>query len=237
MRTKLLLSSFFLITQLTGFCQSPHNVSSEAKVNEFYNTKLQSSSSLYSGPQYIEQSYPKTGSPFFLNDTLASGWIGYDNHLYTNVFLQWDVFQNYVLIRSLKEGAKLILQEELIDSFYFSGHLIKKMKADKEHNLLSAGLYDVLYDGKTDVIAMRKKTSMGIIDGKSMVYNFTSKDIIYIKKEGLYNPVKNKKNVLKLFSNNRSAIKRLVRKAGLNWRKNFDQCAAIAAQHYDNSTH
>ena len=237
MKIKLLLSSFFLITIFTGFCQSAQNLESEAKLNELYNKKFQGSSNLYSGSQYIEQNYAQSGSPFFLSDTLTNGWISYDGHLYSNVPLQWDVFQNYIITLSLKENTKLILREELIDSFYFSGHLIKKMEVDKEHNLLRAGLYDVLYDGKTSVIVMRKKTNMGVIDGKIIVYNFTKRDIVYVKKEGIYYSVKNKRNIFNFFGNYQSPINRLVRKAGLNWRKNFGQCAAIAAQYYDNSAH
>ena len=237
MISKLLLSVFFSLTLLSVFSQPNQNSKSEAEINALYNKKLQGSSNLYSGPQYIEQNYPQTGTPFFISDSLAMGWISYDSHLYTNVPLQWDVFQNYVITLSLKENAKLILRNDLIDSFYFSGHLLKNIEADKEHNLLQAGLYDFLYDGKTTVIAMRKKTSMGIIQGSAMVYNFTSKDKIYVKKDGIYYLVNRKKDILKLFSKDKSAIKRLVRKAELNWRRNLDQSAAIAARYYDNSTH
>ena len=236
MITKLLLSILLSITLFTGFCQPVQNVNDEAEVNAMYNKKLQGSSRLYSGPQYIEQNYPQSGSPFFLRDSLSNGWISYNSHLYKNVPLQWDIFQNYVITLSLKENAKLILRNDLIDSFYFSGHLVKSMEIDKEHNLLQPGFYDFVYDGKTAVLVMRKKTNMGIIQGSSVVYNFTSKDKIYVKKEGIYYFISNKKDILKLFTNNRSAIKRLFRKAGLSWRKNLDEGAAIAAKNYDHST-
>lgn len=237
MRTKLLLSVLLSIFFCSGFCQPIQNVKSEDEINTLYNKKLQASSNLYSGPQYIEQNYPQSGSPFFSSDSLRNGWISYDGHLYTDVLLQWDVFQNYVITLSLKENSKLILRNDLIDSFYFSGHLVKTMKADKELNLLQAGFYEFLYNGKTAVIAIRKKTNMGIIQGGSMVYDFTSKNKIYVKKEGIYFLISNKKDILKLFPKDKSAIKRLVRKAALNWRKNLDQSASIAAQYHDNPTH
>ena len=78
---------------------------------------------------------------------------------------------------------------------------------------------------------------MGIIQGSSMVYNFTSKDKIYIKKGGIYYLVNNKNDVLNLFNKNRAAINSLVKKQNLNWRKEFDQCVTIAAQYYDNPSH
>ena len=237
MITKLLLSVLFSISLCSGFCQPIQNVKSEDEINALYNKKMQPSSNLYSGPQYIEQNYPQTGSPFFASDTLRDGWISYDSHLYTDVLLQWDVFQNYVITLALKENAKLILRNDLIDSFYFSGHLVKFMQADKENNLLLPGFYDFVYDGKTPVIVMRKKTNMGIIQGSSVVYNFTSKDKIYAKKDGTYYLLSNKKDILKLFGKDKSAIKRLARKAALNWRRNLDQIAAIAAHYHDNPTH
>ena len=237
MITRLLLSGVFLLTFFTGFCQPAQNLKNEAAVNSLYNNKLQASSNLYSGPQYIEQIYQKIGSPFFLSDTLINGWISYDSHLYLNVPLQWDVLQNYVITSSLNNSAKLVLRNELIDSFYFSGHHVKQIDADKEHNLLQGGLYDVLYGGNTAVIAKRKKVNMVVIQGLDIYYNFSNQDRIYIKKEGIYYLVNMRKDVFRLFRNKTVAINRLVRKEGLSWKKDFDKCVAVAAEYNDNSTH
>ncbi|MEO6818861.1 MAG: hypothetical protein ABI204_03975 [Ginsengibacter sp.] len=237
MTTKLLLCGFLILTFFTGFSQLDQNIKSESAVKRLFDQKLQGSSKLYSGPEYIEQTYRMIGNQFFISDSLVNGWVSYGGHLYTDIPMQWDLLQDYVIIKSLRKEEKLVLRNDLIDSFYLSGHLVKNMEADKNHNLLRAGFYDILYTNKTAVIAMRKKETLGIIQGVDVFYNFSAKDKIYVKKEGTYYLINNKKDIVKLFSNKRAAIKRLVRKEGLNWRKNLDQCVVVAAQYYDNFTH
>lgn len=206
-------------------------------VNEFYNEKMENASNIFSGPQYIPQNYRRRGSPFFLTDSLSKGWVSYDSHIYPDVQLQWDILQNYVIIRALSGNAKIILRNDLIDSFYFSGHLIRYMPADKQHNLLYDGFYDVLYDGKTRVLAKRLKETHPNLDELKVRFDFIDKNSFYVRKNGLNYLVTNKRDILKLFHAHRTAIKRHVRKEGLNWRKDFDKCVVIAAHYYDNSSH
>lgn len=204
------------------------------KLNDVYNKYTVESSRLYTGPVYVEQTYLKKGSPFLASDTMSGGWIVYDHHFYPSVAIQWDVYKNYVLVRSLGGFNKVILNNDLIDSFYIAGHLVQNMQPDEEKNLANGGLYELIYTGDTEVIVKRKKENKMEFENSRILYRFYEKNIHYVKKGGIYYRVNNKKDVLRLYgSEYQSAIKREIRRHGLNWRRDFEQCLIAATSYYD----
>lgn len=195
--------------------------------------RLGLSPSVYVGRVYAEQTYLMNGSPYLASDSMSSGWIVYDGQFFPDVKLQWDVFQNFVLIRALNGYSKIILRNELIDSFHFAGHTVRQMEANRDQNLSVGGLYDILYEGKIAFIARRKKENMANLDGRRVVYHFRDKSILYVKKDEVYYRVSNRRDVLRLFSSQAAGIKRDVRRAGLRWKKDFEQALLVSVMHYD----
>lgn len=239
MRPNLLLLPFFLLFIECIQAQPFTDERDREVLNNIYNKSTSESSAIYTGRVYQEQIYAKRGSPFFPSDTLAKGWLVYDGHLFPEVSLQWDILQNFVLIRSqYKILRKLVLNNNLIDSFSFAGHVIKNLPADKDKNLLNGGLYDIIYAGKSDVMVKRKRTTMVEFENQRVIYRFVDKNVYYIRKDDLYYRVNNKADVFRLFGDRyKSGIKKEVRRQDLIWRRNFEQCLTIAATYYDKVKH
>lgn len=210
--------------------------SSANEFNTFYNQHIGKASILYSGSAYITMQLPMTGNPFFGGDTLCPGWIRYDGQLYNEVFIQWDVLQNYVLTQSLVSEAKLILRNELIDSFSFAGHLVKFMAGDRENNLMQEGLYDILYEGYTTLMVRRKKVGRQKIEMNVPIYQISVKDLYYIRKKGIYYQVDNKKDVARLYGKEMGEIKKIVRRNKLKWKKDLEQILLLAVVSFDKAT-
>ena len=227
---------FWLISMLLSsgiFGQTNDDNSSAIELNTFYNQHINKTAILYSGPAYIPQRFPMVGTPFIGSDSLSLGWISYDGQYYKDVPLQWDVFQNYVLTQSLLTNARMILRNELIDSFFFAGHLVKFMPRNKENNLLNEGLYDILYAGPTTLMARRKKVVQARSDKNVLINDMIDKHLYYIRKKGIYYQAGNKKDVAYLFAKDLPEIKRVVRRNNLKWKKNIEQILMIAVVHYD----
>lgn len=222
-----------VLFSLSIFAQSIDKNFSANNLNTYYNHQIGKSAILYSGTAYITLRIPMEGSPFLGSDTLTLGWMSYDGQYYKDVLLQWDVFQNYVLTQSLISNAKLILRNDLIDSFSFAGHLVKFMPRDKENNLMNEGLYDILYAGSTSLIARRKKVNKERLDTNKPIYQISDKNSYYIKKKGIYCQVSNKKDLADLFAKDLAEIKKAVRRNKLKWKKDFEQVLMIAVAHYD----
>ena len=206
-----------------------------ASLNAYYNSKVDSTAFLFTGDEYVYQSYLKVGSPYFLLDSLSRGSIRYAGHLYSNAELQWDILQNYVLTRSLDGYSKVILRNDLIDSFSIDGHTIIKLYENKLANLYNTDFYDVLYRGSTELYARRMKETYNMIRNDKVIYHFRNKDKFYIKKKDIFYRVSNKREALRLYSAHASDINHAVRKEGLKWRTDFEACLLIAAAQYDQS--
>ncbi len=206
-----------------------------ATLASFYNSKLDSTAFLFTGDEYVYQSYLKVGSQYFISDSLAIGSIRYNGQFYDHTELQWDILQNYVLTRSLDGYSKLILRNDLIDSFTIAGHTIIKMYENKAANLYNTDFYDVLYRGSTAVYARRAKETYNVIRNDKIVYHFKDMDKYYVYKNGLFYRVSNKREVLRLYSAHSSEINRAIRKDNLNWRNDFEACLLTAAVQYDQS--
>lgn len=207
-----------------------------AALNAYYNSKLDSAAFLFTGDEYVYQSYLKVGSPYFLTDSLSRGTIRYAGQLYDHAELQWDVMQNYVLTRSLDGNTKVILRNDLIDSFSIEGHSIIKLYENKAANLYNTDFYDVLYRGTTDVYARRAKETYNTIRNDKIVYHFKDKDKFYVKKNDLFYRVSNRRETMRLYAKHTSEINHAIRKEGLKWRTDFEACLIIAASLNDQST-
>lgn len=233
---KLSLCFISVILSSVVFAQSIDLDSPSKESNTFYNKHIGKSAILYSGPAYVAQQFRMEGSPFLGSDTLTSGWISYDGQYYNNVLLQWDIFQNYVITGSMVSNSKMILRNELIDSFSFAGHLVKYLSSDKENNLMQEGLYDILYIGPSTLMARRIIITRDLMSNNQLVYYMLDKSKHYIRKKGIYYHVSNKKDLAHLFAKEMTEIKRAVRRNKLNWKKDLEQILGIAVVHYDKST-
>ena len=224
------ISLFFI---WSSFAQSANMEATSQELTSIYNRHIGQSAILYSGPAYITLGIPMEGSPFLNNDTLAAGWISYNGQHYDNVLLQWDILQNYVLTQSLVENARIILRNDLIDSFYYAGHLVKFMAQDKENNLMQEGLYDVIYSGPTTLMARREKINKQEVGSNSITYRISEKNIFYIRKKGTYYRVDNRNDLAYVFGNSMTEIKRFVRNNHLKWKDDLEQILLFAVDHYD----
>lgn len=236
MRRTILFSLSLLFFAIAGFSQQ-NWTSDKLYVNQLFNERLDGAADIHIGPEYVYPGYPKVGSPFFLSDTLTPGWIVYDGHLYTGEQLQWDVQRDFVLVRALNGYSKLILRNDLVDSFFFAGHKIVKLKADPASNLQNTDFYDVLYDGKTRVLVRRKKDTKSRIDEDHVLYEYFDQYKYYIRRNGTYYLVSNKREVLNILSGHRSAVNRRIQKEGLSWNSDFESSVALAAAYYDELNH
>lgn len=236
MLRKILFALLLLLPAIKNYCQDT-DVKERAYLSVLVNERLGGAADIYSGAEYVYPGYPKRGTPFFISDSLTPGWIVYDGHLYPTENLQWDIQQNFVLILAADGYSKIILRNDLVDSFSLAAHTIVKMNANPAANLQNADFYDLRYRGKTKVLVRRKKDTRSDMEETYMTYNYFPIDKYYINKKGTYYLVSNKREVLNVLSGHRNAINRQIKKAGLNWRRDFEEAVMLAATYYDELNH
>jgi len=205
---------------------------------DLYNTYTGGNAPIYNGKEYIYYHFIMEGDPFFITVELSNGWVGYAGRIYVPVRLGYDIQRNQVTIASADNFSRIVLNNELVDSFYFSGHTFIRLKEDYKQNLNTTGFYDLLYNGRMTLLARRIKLMEDVIKDNTVVHVFTEKDRFYIRKDGLYYLVSNKKEAFRLFADKQHQVKKMLRRAHIKInRKNFETGVQKAVEFYDQLTH
>lgn len=206
-----------------------------SQINEsvnLYHHYIGAESRIYNGRQYLPYVFLKEGSPFYLSDTLANGWISYDGSLYS-LPLQYDVARQQVIISNFK-GPRLFLQNELIDSFHFLNHTFKRLEKEANPNIKNTGFYDILYQGSVEVWAHREKRFTEKFKDDKVLRVFYNYDRFYIYKNGLYHLVKNENDVFRVLGGKRREVTKLMRRKRVKFRRhNFEEALIMAATFFD----
>jgi len=203
-----------------------------------YNKYTGANAQIYNGDEYLYYYFKMEGNPFFITTELSKGWVGYAGRLYESLSLGYDIQRNQVTIASADNFARIVLNNELVDSFYFSGHTFIRLKEDYTQNLNNTGFYDLLHNGHTQLLARRTKVMDETIKDNTIIRVFTEKDHFFIHKNGLYYLVSNKKEVFRLFADKQQQVKKMLRHEHIKInRKNFETGLQKAVEFYDQLTH
>ena len=89
---------------------------------DLYNNYTGANSPIYNGTEYIYYHFKMEGDPFFITSNLTKGWIGYAGRMYGPLSMGYDIQRNQVTIASADNFARIVLQNELVDSFYLAEH-------------------------------------------------------------------------------------------------------------------
>lgn len=201
---------------------------------DLYTHYTGASSPIYNGTDYLYYNFKMEGDPFFLTRDLTKGWAGYNGRRYDSLSIGYDIQRNQVGIASADNFARIVLQNELIDSFNVSGHTFIRIQEDYKQNLNNTGFYDLLYNGHLQLLARRIKIMEEVQKDNTVVRIFTEKDRFYIHKGGLYYLVSNKKEVFHRFADKLHQIKKLMRhehyRLGHN---NFESALLETVKFYD----
>ena len=236
---RMVVIQFFWLTHTSLNAQtSPANIdSNNAAINNalnIYHAALYPETGLYNGREYGDYPYRfNTGQPYFMGDTMMLGSVVYEGILYNNVAMKFNLVTNQLIITDPSYVHKLTLSNERIGSFKLFNNRFVHLDADSD-NTIKPGFYDVIYDGITPVYKkiqkrIDEKTTMmeGIV---RTVYESTS---YYIKKEGRFYTVNNKKQVLKLFAGHKKELQQYVRKQKLNIRRDKERALQLIGVWYD----
>ncbi len=103
---------------------------------------------------------------------------------------------------------------------------------------MSLGFYDLIYSGTTKVLVRRLKVAEERIETQvSMILTFKEKNTITILKNGKYYLAGNKTSALKIFEDQKNALKKFMSKNNIRYRTNREDALIKMAAEYDQLTH
>ena len=241
---KVFLLIYFFITYSASYAQ---NVATDATIQpssldsalSVYHRTLYPETGLYNGSEYAYNAYYpfviNEGNPFFISKDFSVGSVFYNNVLYENVPLLFDIIKEEVLIRDLSKMYIMRLNNDNINWFKIWGHSFVHLKQDSGTNSpVHTGFYDELYKGN---VSLYKKVSK-IFKENTASAQGVNKYVVenneyFIKKNGQYFRIKNKKSMLFVIDDKQKQVQQFIRKNRLKFKKNKDDSFAKAVAFYD----
>lgn len=192
---------------------------------------------VYEGNEYISHDHRVKVHPYFPVDSLLPGNIAYNGATYHDVRMLYDIVRDELSVQPPEGGYRLRLHPEKIDRFSLGQHQFKRLVGDSTSSL-PTGFYEVLYDGKTDVLAHRVKTVHEDISSGAYKAEYLIKDRFYVQKAGAYEEVKTKRSVLHLFPDQAKALRKYIRANNIKFKDESREASITGVvRQYDELTH
>lgn len=206
-----------------------------------YHRFIGHSAPIYNGPAYLVYDHLLfSGHPYFQTVGFHNGYIMYDNILYENVPLKFDVVKDNIVTSEPAGVLQFSLFNEKIRYFNVMGHTFVRIVRDSTHDV-STGFYDELYRG-SHVNLYRKDfkkiwDDLSASDAGGIRRIVDSSSTYYVNMNNSFHSVAGRKQLLNVFKDKRPEIRQFIRKNKFKFRRDDRESSMIrTVAYYDSLT-
>ncbi|HJS53085.1 MAG TPA: hypothetical protein VJ765_01035 [Chitinophagaceae bacterium] len=174
---------------------------------------------IYSGILHYRYSSDIGGIAYYRSENWQRGEVIYENTLYKNVLMKYDLVKDQLIVISNDtSGVSIGLFSPRVKQFFLSGSTFIRVDNNNGGSLQS-GFYRQLAVGKVIAFARVKKIiSEKIIDNK-VARNFDENIKYYVLKEEKYFHIQNKNDLLTALKDHKKEIQGFMKKNKFKYRK------------------
>lgn len=178
---------------------------------------------------------PDFGHSFFDSVFFVNGNIVYDNILYTDVPMLYDIVKDGLVTQCFYNSHFVFLASNRISQFSLLGHLFIRISEDSAAGSpIKTGFYECLYNGKNKAWVKYKKTMEEFVDHANTIKRrAVEKKRWYLYKGGTYFEVHGKRSILKVFKDKEKEILQFSRQNKIRFKNNMDNALALIVAYYD----
>ena len=178
---------------------------------------------LYNGPEYVDYTrkyHTRTGHQFYLQPDVLTGAANYNDREFANVRLQYDIVRDQVVLSQPGNPLRLRFLDEKVHAFSVDGHRFVRLIADSTSaNIIRTGYYELLADGRVQVLAKRSKTMYEHVNRPYIDVSFSESNRLYMQKAGRYYSVRSKGAALRLFADHNKEVQQYLKEHPLRFNK------------------
>ena len=177
-----------------------------------YNRLAGAGTAFYNGLQY--SSYiPKTnGHPFFIADSLMNSSILYQDVLYKNVKMKYDLEQSKLALYDFNNTFLFCPGEEKVSYFNIEGHLFEKIHLPQFNKSGPAhGFFEKIHSGRHVQVYLKwEKQLFQPAKAEDSLAYYKEYQTWYIHKQGLLYEVNGKRGLLKILEDKKQELKAFI---------------------------
>ena len=219
--------------QTAGSSQSPQAGDLVTVVAGRYHQPAGPYAALYNGAEHIDYDPRMIGSAYFGDNDWKKGSVYYNNVLFTNVSLKFDLVRSKLVVLHHNQFYKLELVDAFLDSFSVDGQSFIKLRDKEVPSPPAPGFYHRLVQGPVTVLVRREKIVREFIDGMELKREINEKYSYYLLKEGTYYAIDKQRDLLSLMGDDKKEVQQQWRAAGIKFRRQKEAAIVRAAQYYN----
>jgi len=205
-------------------------------LREFYKKEMKEDLRLYTGSQYLQFGGRAKGYVFFESPDFLNGDIQYDNKLYTDVKMRYDLEKDEIVVDSYTENYPIKLIAERVGYFTLDNHLFTRFVPDSSTgNAARPGFFDKIYSAKNiSAFVKREKKLEMPVNTEDNVPEYKQYDSYYILLNGKSYKVENTSSVAGILNDKRSLVRKFIRSSHFARKKITDEMLKEILTYYTN---
>ncbi len=237
MRLLIKLTQIIIVVLFSHFMVVAQNMVADSVIRQgainsainLYDQTLSENSHLYNGNEFIDpfERQLLNGHAYFITDDWQEGFIYYDEQLYENVSLKYDLFRSKVIVEHPKSHQEIELISEKINYFGLSDQFFVRLQSP------TVGFYARIYDGNVKIYAMHYKSTQDNLTTKTKTTEFLAKRKLYIFKDEVYYLVNTKGSALAVFKEQKTELKKMLNQENISFKKNKEYALKRMGEYFD----
>ena len=232
------LIGIILLFSLIGNCQFYYDdsvlVSGSLKyLVNFYNNTRHDFNALYNGPFHYAYPVIKQGSPYFSGEAWQKGSVTYEDIIYVNVLMKYDLVKDQLIVMVEEKGhLPLELFSPRIKEFSYKD--LKFIYIPRNSPLsLKEGFYHQLSKGKITALCKTENTMEQIIVDDKIEWKVNQRKKYFIIDNNHSRTINRQRDLMEAVKNHRQQISNYLKERKLKFKKNKEQVITAATELYN----
>ncbi len=203
-----------------------------ANARYFYQDFIAAAAPLYISPEYVEYTLQiDDGHPFFINSFFHMGTVMYDNILFEDVLLKYDLVLNQLVLSDTTGIPRLALNYDRIKYFTIKEHeFVKLFKDAGNSGLPQTDFYEILHKGGPVTLIKKetKKIGQDVTSKTTLQRYIIATTNYYIRKKNTWYVFNKRGQILDAFNDKESQIRQFLRKNDIDFKKDADLLSVVS---------
>lgn len=209
-------------------------ISARKNAVKLYENHIRGNSGFFTGSEYKAPRRTNDDHPYYKSIDGFESTIVVDDQKYENVWLLYDLTSDNVITEHFYSGSEIALVKAKVQRFVMDGDEFVNIQGESLlPGLPGPGYYHVRYDGTTRVLTRYTALMEDKVEGNKLEIYFSRRTRHYMLKEGVYQKIASRRDVLTVMSDRKSDVKNFLREEKLKIGKKNPSAYGEVARFYD----
>jgi hypothetical protein len=198
-----------------------------------YKTITGPDSRLYIGAEYIPNGRKTNGFPFFESNDQLTGSVYYNDALFSDLSLQYDLVLDGLIINDFTKSGKIELAGKNVKYFSIPNHVFVFLTPGGSFSsFMKTGYYEQLFSSPALSVYARHEKKLVFPSNLEDQPRYEEHHFYYAKLHEAYYEFGSKGGLLDILRDKKDQLKKFIRSSGLHFGQDWDESIVKTAAYY-----